>query len=597
MAGSTRKLSLLFLAPVLLFFSFSLGGELPDLGEPIGEEEMPFQADQSRLPEYEVQEYDEFLASLRSEWEKAREEAVPFLDEDGFIGEYKAPDPGALLSLIREEKKELRVERGQAPAAQGEMQLSDTLLPQGGEGYEVELVDKRGEVLKTYRYRRQSGAAMRDGAEDWVLEVADSSGKVISSTPLRGEERRKVRWEFGKGELASSAVSYRLRGVGGEAVEVSGSVFGLGEGKMFSLPQGKVVPALAGSRIDVLCGRREAVERLELAIIEKGKGKVVRRFSYAGKIPVAVLWDGRDEKGKCVRTDRDYVASGTAVDKHGIRQAVKTDIVRVPISVSGVGGGRVELCGAGVSFSYDEALVGRGEYARLSKVVEATKRRGVVVSVEGHTDCLGTDDYNERLSKKRALVVMKHLVRKEKVPIEKLRLKAHGRKAPRQSNLSGAGRQANRRVEFVLRLPLDKAGLSEKAARKMVVKPVASLVVKRGQKLAVMPFPAGKEAKSLERGLEVLFSKSDIFRVVANGKAGGNCRELGCCIAAGKKLKADWIFCATLSEEGRKQSLVLELVDVKSGRTLISDSLALGEGKDSRLALMRRLIKKVLANT
>ena len=586
MSKKSRKPFLLFVTQICLLLALAAGGELPDLGEPIGEEEAPAR---------EGKDYNEFPTTAQDEWQKGKDGELPFLEEDGFIGEFKAPDPGELLALIEKEEKELRVERGRAEAAQGEMQLPEELVSGSEDAYEVELVDNEGRVLRTYRYRRQQEAEMRDETEGWVLEVADARGVVTRSVPLREEDGRRVRWEFGEGELAVSASSYRLRGAADSVV--SGSMLGLGQSKMFSLPDGKTVPALAGSSIDVHFAAREAIRRLELAIVEKGKGKAVRRFTWEGEIPASANWDGRDEKGKYVRTDRDYAVRATLVDRHGMRQVAEAEIARVALWVSRISEGMAELRGPCLSFSYNRATVGREEYARLNKVVEATKRPGVMLAVEGHTDCLGTDDYNNDLAKKRALVVMKHLVRKEKVPVEGLRLRAHGRRMPRCSNLDAAGRRKNRRVEFVLSLPLDKSGLDAKQARKMVRRGGRQASIKKGEKLAVMPFPAAKEARRMRHQLAYLFKGSGILLPVEGEVKDKECAALDCWAEAAAERKANWMLCASLSQESETRFLVVELINVKERRVLVSDSLPLKGDKQARIGLMRRLIKRVLAHS
>jgi len=69
------------------------------------------------------------------------------------------------------------------------------------------------------------------------------------------------------------------------------------------------------------------------------------------------------------------------------------------------------------------------------------------VRIEGHTDNVGSDTYNKRLSQRRAQAVVKWLV---KVGVDKKRLygKGFGEDRPIDTNDTDAGRQNNRRVEF-----------------------------------------------------------------------------------------------------------------------------------------------------
>jgi outer membrane protein OmpA-like peptidoglycan-associated protein len=69
-------------------------------------------------------------------------------------------------------------------------------------------------------------------------------------------------------------------------------------------------------------------------------------------------------------------------------------------------------------------------------------------SVEGHTDSVGPDTYNDALSARRAAAVTDYLVNSG---VPGARLEAHGRgeSAPVAPNGTSQGRQRNRRVELI----------------------------------------------------------------------------------------------------------------------------------------------------
>lgn len=71
------------------------------------------------------------------------------------------------------------------------------------------------------------------------------------------------------------------------------------------------------------------------------------------------------------------------------------------------------------------------------------------ISILGHTDSVGSDAYNQKLSSRRAKAVANYL---QSLGLAKDRIvwKGHGGKKPIATNDSEAGRRKNRRVEFVI---------------------------------------------------------------------------------------------------------------------------------------------------
>jgi len=71
------------------------------------------------------------------------------------------------------------------------------------------------------------------------------------------------------------------------------------------------------------------------------------------------------------------------------------------------------------------------------------------LEVDGHTDSVGSDDYNQQLSEKRAGSVRDYLVR-QGIPVASVTVMGFGKTQPIASNATPAGRQQNRRVEVVV---------------------------------------------------------------------------------------------------------------------------------------------------
>jgi outer membrane protein OmpA-like peptidoglycan-associated protein len=89
----------------------------------------------------------------------------------------------------------------------------------------------------------------------------------------------------------------------------------------------------------------------------------------------------------------------------------------------------------------------RERLARVSGILLAYS--SLKVAIEGHTDSVGTDDYNQRLSEQRAEAVRVYLV-SQGVAAQSVTARGLGKSQPIASNDTPDGRQRNRRVELVL---------------------------------------------------------------------------------------------------------------------------------------------------
>jgi outer membrane protein OmpA-like peptidoglycan-associated protein len=104
----------------------------------------------------------------------------------------------------------------------------------------------------------------------------------------------------------------------------------------------------------------------------------------------------------------------------------------------------------GVNFDFDKATI-RPDAARiLDEAVETLRAEpDVDVLIVGHTDSVGSESYNLRLSERRARAVRDYLVRKG-ISAARLRVKGMGEAEPVASNDTPEGRAQNRRVELLV---------------------------------------------------------------------------------------------------------------------------------------------------
>jgi OmpA-OmpF porin, OOP family len=89
------------------------------------------------------------------------------------------------------------------------------------------------------------------------------------------------------------------------------------------------------------------------------------------------------------------------------------------------------------------------DLAKLGQALTPILASGANVRIEGHTDSLGPDPYNQRLSQKRAESVKGYLVQHFTLPPERLVAEGYGESRPIASNDTTEGRGQNRRVQVV----------------------------------------------------------------------------------------------------------------------------------------------------
>jgi outer membrane protein OmpA-like peptidoglycan-associated protein len=89
----------------------------------------------------------------------------------------------------------------------------------------------------------------------------------------------------------------------------------------------------------------------------------------------------------------------------------------------------------------------REKMAKVSGILLAYP--ALKLQLEGHTDSVGTDDYNMNLSQQRADAVRAFLA-EQGVPADNITAVGLGKSDPVASNDTAAGRQQNRRVELVV---------------------------------------------------------------------------------------------------------------------------------------------------
>jgi outer membrane protein OmpA-like peptidoglycan-associated protein len=105
-----------------------------------------------------------------------------------------------------------------------------------------------------------------------------------------------------------------------------------------------------------------------------------------------------------------------------------------------------------VKFGFDTSDLSPEAKAAIDQFAQqiATENKNVYVEIQGHTDSVGSDKYNEELGLLRAEAVRRYLSQAHKFPLHRINIISYGEAAPISDNSARDGRSQNRRVALVV---------------------------------------------------------------------------------------------------------------------------------------------------
>jgi outer membrane protein OmpA-like peptidoglycan-associated protein len=105
-----------------------------------------------------------------------------------------------------------------------------------------------------------------------------------------------------------------------------------------------------------------------------------------------------------------------------------------------------------IMFDYDKATIKPESNSLLNEIASVIKANPQIkqISIEGHTDNVGSEKYNQNLSEERTASVRKYLIEQGGVAENVLVSKGWGETKPVADNETEEGKEKNRRVEFLI---------------------------------------------------------------------------------------------------------------------------------------------------
>jgi outer membrane protein OmpA-like peptidoglycan-associated protein len=195
---------------------------------------------------------------------------------------------------------------------------------------------------------------------------------------------------------------------------------------------------------------REAVERAERELAEAHR-RVDQAQTDAEKAKAGE--DLARAEAERARLDADHArldADHAKQDKDELQQRLFTSISAILETRREARGLIVNL--SDVLFDFNQASLKPGAREKLSKLagIMLAYPGTYHIEIEGHTDAVGTQDYNQKLSEDRAQSVSSYLL-KENLPSDRIiAVRGFGKLRPVATNDTPEGRQMNRRVELII---------------------------------------------------------------------------------------------------------------------------------------------------
>jgi outer membrane protein OmpA-like peptidoglycan-associated protein len=314
-----------------------------------------------------------------------------------------------------------------------------------------------GSSLDLAEARNAVELARLAGAERFAKDTFDKAAGLLAQAEIAREKR-----------LGSNAVMMPAR----QAVQTAEDARLVGlerqEEAFLAEQQGQArareQDALNRARADAT-GRRQAEVETERATAARAAAELDARTAVAGQAAAeraTVEAEASRVAADAARMQADAArlaaeaqtvqAQGAAVqselDKVALRERLRAQLNVILETRETARGLIVNLSDVLFDTASSSLLPGaREKLARVSGIL--VSHEGLQLAVEGHTDSVGTDQYNQQLSERRAESVRAYLV-EQRIASASIGATGLGEAHPVATNDTAAGRQQNRRVELVV---------------------------------------------------------------------------------------------------------------------------------------------------
>jgi outer membrane protein OmpA-like peptidoglycan-associated protein len=198
------------------------------------------------------------------------------------------------------------------------------------------------------------------------------------------------------------------------------------------------------ARAEALQLKAEAEAAAERAVRERESAEAARAAALAQQ----QIAQSEAERARLAAAEADRLRQQAENDKAELRNRLLQQLNMILETRDSARGLIVNM--SDVLFDFGKATLRPGAREKLAKIAGIVLAHpGLRLEIEGHTDSIGSDEFNQKLSEQRASVVREYLS-SQGIPGESVMARGFGESRPVASNDNAAGRQQNRRVELVV---------------------------------------------------------------------------------------------------------------------------------------------------
>jgi outer membrane protein OmpA-like peptidoglycan-associated protein len=203
--------------------------------------------------------------------------------------------------------------------------------------------------------------------------------------------------------------------------------------------------------------KQEALQAANLADRQRTEAEAARAAAQAERQAA----QRESELARKAAADAEHMRAQAEADRVNLRAQLLTQLNLILKTSDTARGLIVNM--SDVLFEFGKSTLrpeAREKLAKMSGII--LSHPGLHLEIEGHTDSVGSDDFNQKLSEQRAESARKYL-QDAGIATDNLVARGFGESKPVASNDSDAGRSQNRRVEMIVTGDIIGAGIEVSA--------------------------------------------------------------------------------------------------------------------------------------